>query len=167
MKNIVIVMAFVLPLSLHADQEMFGYLGVATHDLSEAMRTALGIEYGLIVEDVEEGSPAQSIGLMAGDIILTIDDQKITDGRTLKRTVKGKPNERVTIKFHRKGKNITKKLTLGQREKSKLRFEVDMPDIPDLKVILKAEEMRKNLDELREELKELRQELEKVKERIK
>ncbi len=167
MKTIVIVMAFVLPLSLHADQEMFGYLGVATHDLSEAMRTALDIEYGVIVEDVEEGSPAESIGLMAGDIILTIDDQKITNGKTLKRTVKGKPNERVTITFHRKGKKITKTPTLGQREKSKFRLEVDIPDIPDLNIILKAEEMRKTLDELREAIEELRHDLERVKEQIK
>jgi serine protease Do len=167
MKNMLLIMAIILPISLYAGEEMIGYLGIGTQDLTDAMRIALDVEHGLLVESVDDDSPAELAGLMNGDIITAIDDQKITDRKTLKKTVAGMPNEDVTVTIYRRGKKISKSLTLGQRDKSKLRFEVDIPDLPDLKVILGTKEMRENLAKLQEEIEELRQELEKIKERIK
>jgi C-terminal processing protease CtpA/Prc len=167
MKNMLIIMVFIVPLSLYGDQEMIGYMGVVTQELTEAMMIALDVDHGLLIESVDDGSPAELAGLMTGDIIISLDDQKITDRKILKRTVANKPNERVTVTVDRRGKKVTKSLTLGQREKSKLRFEVDIPDIPDLKVILGTKEMRENLARLEEEVEELRRELEKIKEQIK
>lgn len=167
MKNMIILMAVVIPLALHGDQEMVGYLGVSTQDLTDAMKIALEVEHGLLVDNVEDGSPSESAGLMVGDIIAAIDDQRITDHKTLKRAVAGRPNDRVTVTFYRRGKKMSKAITLGQREKSRFRFEVDIPDIPDLRVILGTKEIRENLAKLQEEIEKLRQELEKIKERMK
>lgn len=167
MKNMLIMLVFFVPLSLYGDQEMIGYMGVVTQELTEAMMIALDVDHGLLIESVDDGSPAESAGLMTGDVIISLDDQKITDRKALKRIVAKKPNERVTVTIDRRGKKVTRSVTLGQREKSKLRFEVDIPDIHDLKVILDSKEMRENLAKLEEKIEELRQELERIKEQIK
>ena len=167
MKRTIAIIALALPLFLSADEDMIGYLGVSAGRLSEAMKIALDIDHGVIVEKIHDESPAQEAGLEVGDIIMEIDKTSIGCYKDLKMTVAKRPNERVAILILRKGKQMSKKMTLGEREVSKQKLEIDIPEIPDLKVILDTEELREHIESLTEEIEELKQDIERIKKELK
>ena len=163
MKRTIAIIALALPLLLHAGEDMIGYLGVSTGRLSDAMKIALDIDHGVIVEKIHDESPAQEAGLKKGDIIMEIDKTKISCHKTLAKTVAKRPNERVAISVLRKGKQMSKMVTLGDREVSKLHLDLDLPEIPDFKVIIDTEELRELVDDLTAEIEHLKQEIEQIK----
>ena len=101
------------------------------------------------------------------DIIFEIEKTEIDDYKSLKRAVQDKPNERVLVGLYRKGKKMSKTITLAERERDKYTFEVDMPEIPDFKVILDTEELEASIESIKEELEQLKEELEKLKKNLK
>ena len=56
-----------------------GYLGVNIQDLDEDTAEALGLDdtFGILVRDVQEGTPAYDAGMRQGDVILTVDGEKL------------------------------------------------------------------------------------------
>ena len=64
-------------------------LGLAVRSLDQALAGALALSpgEGLIVDAVEEGSPAQQAGLEAGDVLLTIDGAALGLPRDLNRAL--------------------------------------------------------------------------------
>ena len=167
MKKTIMIMVMVLPFLLFSDTEMTGFLGVSTEGLSEAMKVALEIDHGILVDKVHADSPAEKAGILVGDIITEIDKEPISNYKTLKQTVSPKPGQRVAVTFYRKGKKISQTVVLGAREKSKLKFEFDIPDIPDLKVILGTQELQEHIDDLAQEIEKLKQEIEQIKKQLK
>ena len=166
MKTITAVTVLVLPLLLFGGQETIGYLGVSTRGLSEAMRIALDIDHGVLVERVHEDSPAEKAGLEVGDVITRIDDNQIKDYKTLKKAVAVKPNERVSMTIYRKGKKLSKPVSLGEREVSKIKLEMDIPEIPDFNINVNTEEIERAIEEIKAELEKVKEELEQLKERF-
>ncbi|MGB7055724.1 MAG: PDZ domain-containing protein [bacterium] len=166
MKRTIAIIALALPLLLSGDGETIGYLGVSTGGLSEAMKIALEIDYGVIVERIYDDSPAEKAGLEVGDVITEIDKEQISDYRDLKEVVAKRPDERVTVSVYRKGTKLSKMVTLGEREMSKLRLEVDIPEIPDLKVILGTKELQEHIDNLTQEIEQLKEEIEQIKKQL-
>jgi C-terminal processing protease CtpA/Prc len=166
MKSTLAIMSLALPLLLFGDADMVGYLGVSTGRLSDAMKIALQVDHGVIVEKIHDDSPAERAGLEVGDIIMEIDKVQITDYQDLKKVVARRPNERVTITVYRKGKILSKDITLDEREKSKLRLELDIPEIPDLKVILGTKELQEHIDNLTQEIEQLKAEIEQIKKQL-
>ncbi len=166
MKTMILLMTLFIPLSMHGDEDMVGYLGLSTQNLSEAMKVAFDVEYGLLVDRIYEGSPAEDGGINIGDIILKIDGNEIRNYKTLKKIVRENPSKRVTVSLFRKGKQISKTVTIGAKEKSRISLDIEIPDIPDLQVILGTKELQDNIAELRVELNELKRELEKIKEQL-
>ncbi len=160
-------MVIALPIFLFADEEPAGYLGVSTQRLSDAMKIALDVEHGVLVDKVHEGSPAAEAGVQIGDIIFEIDKATIKDYKSLKQLVQEKPNERVTINLYRQGKKMSKTLTLAERKRHKLEFEVDIPEISDFRIILDTEELRASIESIKDELEQLKGELEKLKKDLK
>jgi serine protease Do len=66
-------------------------LNLAVRDPSNDERTKLGLgDHGMIVDKVEAG-PAQDAGILAGDVILSINNTKITSNEQFKRIVDGLP----------------------------------------------------------------------------
>jgi serine protease Do len=67
----------------------YGWLGVAIDNVSE--RDAYGLNYprssGVLVRQVIAGSPADNWGILAGDIVLEIDDEKIRNHQHLSRVI--------------------------------------------------------------------------------
>ncbi len=97
-----------------------GFLGVETEELSDQLKTYFEVEYGVLIEEVIEESPAEKAGLKAGDVITEIDGRKIEDYRDLVRTVNYyDPGETVEVKYTRKGKSSSVKVQLGERKKMK------------------------------------------------
>jgi S1-C subfamily serine protease len=166
MKTIVALMMLFIPLSMHGDEDTIGYLGLSTQNLSEAMKIAFDVDYGLLVDRIYEGSPAEDGGINVGDIILEIDGNEIKDYKTLKKIVRENPSKRITVSLFRKGKQISKIVTLGAKEKSRINIDVKIPEIPDLRVILGTKELQEDIAELRIEFEELKRELEEIKEQL-
>ena len=57
-----------------------GYFGINTQEITKDLAKQLGISHdaGLIVTDVEEGSPADNVGIQPHDIILQVNKVKVT-----------------------------------------------------------------------------------------
>lgn len=167
MKAIYAVMIIALPILSFGSQETIGYLGVSTQRLSQAMSVALGIDHGTLVERVHDDSPAEKAGIAVGDIIVDIEGAKITDHRSLKQAVEEKPGATVKLTILRKGKTMSQTVVLGEREKSKLKLDVDIPDLPDLKAILGTKELREDIDALKGEIEQLKGEIEQLRKKLK
>ena len=173
MKKILII-AIAIPLLLFAKEETIGYLGVGIAELSEAMKMALDIEHGILVDKVYEESPAEKAEIKVGDIIFEIDAEKITNYETLKQAVAARPNEKVRIQIYRAKKKITKNVELGEKEEKKIKIsvpdiEVDIPDIEGLKkmIIIDKEKLNEELERLKEELEQLKLDLKELKDKYK
>jgi predicted metalloprotease with PDZ domain len=93
-----------------------GYLGVKVKEISGQLLEYFEVKNGVLIEEVIKDSPAGKAGLMAGDIIISINDRMIEDYQDLIRTVSYyNPEEKVELKFVRKGKNKEIKVVLGNK----------------------------------------------------
>ncbi|HPF23598.1 MAG: Do family serine endopeptidase [Hyphomonas sp.] len=95
-----------------------GWLGVSIQDLTEDMAEAQGMpdNDGAIIADVTVDSPAEKGGLQRGDIILSVNGQKVSDATTTTRLV-GRLIANTSNKFDimRGGKRQTISVTVGER----------------------------------------------------
>jgi S1-C subfamily serine protease len=95
-----------------------GYLGVRTQlvGLPESLRTALNLaqERGLLVIQVEVGSPAEQAGLLLGDTLLAINDQPLQDADELRRRLQA--GQTVPLRILRGGELRDLQTTLGVGE---------------------------------------------------
>ena len=142
MKRILAIVVILLPLFVFAGEkikteekvktvekvETVGYLGISGDKLSEAMKTALGLDYGVLIEKVYEDSPAEEADIKIGDVILKIDKEKVEDFDALNDIIEERPNKKVDIIIYRTKKQITKKVELAEREKKRLKIDIDIPD---------------------------------------
>lgn len=108
-----LIALFFIPSLLSASKR--GYLGVQIEELSEPMKIALGVEYGVLVTEVIEDSPAEEAGIEIGDIILKLDGKKIEDREDLIYLVKKRPEKEVKIVVLRKGERKEIKVKLGEK----------------------------------------------------
>ena len=98
-----------------------GWIGVAIQDVDETTAKALGLEHamGALVGDVMPGQPAAQAGLEEGDIIVSVDGQKIEDSSALLRAIAAKkPKSSVELGVWRNGKTMTMNVVLGERQSS-------------------------------------------------
>ncbi len=95
-----------------------GYLGLYGQDLTPDMAQLLGVEKttGVLVGDVEKGSPADAAGLRTQDIIQEIDGKKITSYDQFRNEIAAlKPGVKVRLGILRDGKPMELTATLGER----------------------------------------------------
>lgn len=99
------------------------YIGVRYRQVTKAIATAnsLPVEEGALLigssqaPAVQSGSPAQTAGLKAGDIITKIDDHKITDTNPLVRIIRGyNPGDKIKLTVIRENQTLLIDLTLSQ-----------------------------------------------------
>ena len=98
-----------------------GYLGVRTQpvEVSEAARRSLQREqeHGLLVLWLEEGGPAQTGGLLVGDILVAIGGQPVADPDDLFATLGGDMVGRsITLDILRGGRPETLQVMVGERK---------------------------------------------------
>ena len=72
------------------------------------------IDYGIVVVDVVAGSGAAKSDLKKGDVIIKIDDNKVTNSANLKYLLyKYNVGDKITLTYIRGGKNLTTEVTLA------------------------------------------------------
>jgi len=143
MKRIVALGALFLALALAASsvvsapQEERAYLGVYLSDLSEPVRTALGLgeDEGVMIDQVAEGGPAAKAGLKEGDVIVEFDGEPITGAGGLHRRLdRARPEQEVPVIALRKGQRQSLNVKLGSRPRSAWRM-LDGASLPDIEGI--------------------------------
>ena len=95
-----------------------GYLGVRTQAVSLpahlVQSLGIGQESGLLVVQVETGSPAEAGGLLLGDTLLHVNGQSVSDVDTLRNSLRvNQAGEQVALNVLRGGVLQTLNVTLG------------------------------------------------------
>ena len=94
-----------------------GSIGITYGDDPDVLR-AFGVNEGVIVKDILVGKPAAQAGVHVGDVITSIDGQKISNGAMLLDIIASSPVDRsVQVKILRSGKEQTIPVMIGDREK--------------------------------------------------
>jgi S1-C subfamily serine protease len=94
-----------------------GYLGVGAHpvELPEARASSLGRERGLLVASVAKGAPADSGGVLLGDVLLALDDVPLQSLEDLMAALADRPEKPVSLDILRAGERTTVAVELGTR----------------------------------------------------
>jgi S1-C subfamily serine protease len=90
------------------------YLGISADDMTDAERKALGVGGGIKVADVR--GPAKDAGLKAGDILIELDGEVVTEERIGDILSKHKPGDAVDAVLLRSKKRMTLKVVLAERK---------------------------------------------------
>ena len=94
-----------------------GWLGVVVQTVTAELADSFGLEHkkGALVADIEEGGPADKAGIKKGDIVLTFDGKEIKEMSDLPLIVaQTQVGEKVEVTILRNGKDLTKKVTIGE-----------------------------------------------------
>jgi serine protease Do len=96
-----------------------GYLGIYYRELTADDIKQLGlknIDAGMLITNVVKASPAEKSGLSAGDVIIKVDNQKITNSNDLAVIIGNKdPGTKVVFTILRDNKTTDKEVTLSAR----------------------------------------------------
>ncbi len=118
-----------------------GWLGVRIQNVDEATAEALGIgaPRGALIAGVDEKGPAKPAGLEVGDVIVRFDGVEVKQSRDLPRIVASTPvGKTVEVTIIRKGKEETKKVTLGRLEDNDRQASLNQPPADQPNVVRRA-----------------------------
>jgi len=161
-------------------------LGVAIQDLTEQLGDYFGVKKGegALVTEVVKGSPAEKAGLKAGDIIVDVDNQKITGSDDVRQAIseKKEKGDKVNLQVMRDKRLKDFSVTLTETEEYSFKVRPDMektkdiqlfldklqiPEAPMLKGYYSDEsKLKKDMSQLKKEMEELKKELEDLKEEL-
>ncbi|MBI4721523.1 MAG: PDZ domain-containing protein [Candidatus Stahlbacteria bacterium] len=77
----------------------------------------MGIDYGVLVTDIEEDSPAEEAGIITGDVILAIDSEKVASEDEIEEFIENKAGESVALTILRAGNELILNAKLGNEKK--------------------------------------------------
>lgn len=95
-----------------------GWLGVVIQDVDENLAQSFGLknDKGVLISNVQAGSPAEKSGLKDGDIVLSIDGLRVDDSSALRNKVAlVEPNSKMKMVIVRDGKEQTLSVKVGER----------------------------------------------------
>jgi serine protease Do len=99
-----------------------GWLGIGIQDVNPDLAGAMGLPTadGVLVSDVEPGSPADKGGIQRGDVILTVDGKKTNSSTQLRNLIaEAGANKKVELAILRGGKPQTLAVMLGELKSDK------------------------------------------------
>ncbi len=95
-----------------------GFLGISLGSIDESdPEWRAELAHGLLIVDVLDGTAADRAGLKEGDVVVAIDDEKVTDIQSFVDTIAAHaPGDRVTIRIFREGWQKELHVKLGKRD---------------------------------------------------
>lgn len=103
---------------ISGEEILRGYIGVRIQAVDDDIAEALGIEEdrGELIQSVQPGEAAESAGLRAGDVVVSVNNEDVTPDNTLSRIVANiSPGTRVPLTYIRNGERNRVTLTVGRR----------------------------------------------------
>lgn len=92
------------------------FLGVYPQDLDSALKEYNKIDYGVLVTDLARGGPGDKAGLKSGDVILSINGQKVEGESQFRQLLsEKKPGDTLKMQVLRNGRKRNVSVTLGDR----------------------------------------------------
>ena len=95
-----------------------GRLGIGIQDITEDLRKAFGLDNGqrgVLVTEVQEGSPAEDAGVESGDVIVSVDGAETrTTGQLRSQIAVRSVGEKVALGLIRDGRSRTLKVEVGE-----------------------------------------------------
>ncbi|MGH9769078.1 MAG: Do family serine endopeptidase, partial [Blastocatellia bacterium] len=94
-----------------------GHLGITIQPITSEMAANLGLKdvRGVIINSVEQGSPAERAGLKQGDVITVINGTQIDDSNSLRNIIaSAAPGTEMTMTILRDGREQQLRATLGE-----------------------------------------------------
>jgi len=99
-----------------------GWIGVQIQPVTNEIADSLGMRNarGALVAEPQSGSPAQKAGIKAGDVIVSVNGETVTDARNLARRISAMaPGTSVKLGIIRSGREDALTLTLGELPKER------------------------------------------------
>jgi serine protease Do len=93
------------------------YLGIYGQSVNSTLAKALELDdsQGIIVNSVQDDTPADKAGLKEGDVIKTMNGKKVNSYANFRTSVAtSNPGDKITLGIVRDGKNIELEVTLGE-----------------------------------------------------
>lgn len=97
-----------------------GWIGIEAQDITPELAESfkLKLTQGALIAGVLHGSPADKAGLRAGDILLEIEGNPVTDSNSMLNLIAVlKPNQKATLKIARNEKSINIPILIAKRPK--------------------------------------------------
>lgn len=101
---------------IHSGQLTVPGLGTRTTTVTAAGAGLAGGAAGARITELNQGGPAEGVGLKVGDVVTQIDDQKVDDAHPLPQVLVDhfKPAQKVTVGYSRSGSAGQVQLTLAE-----------------------------------------------------
>jgi serine protease Do len=91
-------------------------LGLSVVPLSDQLAAYFGVKEGVLVSDVDSGTPAATAGIQAGDVITAVNGRSMLSSADLQREVReAEAGATLELRLTRNRKETTVKVTLPQR----------------------------------------------------
>ena len=97
------------------------YIGIASQSVAryKAAGIDVGVDSGIVVAQVEPGSPAADVGLKEKDIIVSIEGKQIDSPEGLKKEMyKYKPGDKIKLGVIKESKKVDVELTLEEKKEN-------------------------------------------------
>jgi serine protease Do len=94
-----------------------GWLGIAIQDLTEDLRNSFSFSgEGVLIGDVNSGSPAEEAGLQSGDIVIELDGKVMNSANQFRNIIAStRPGSSLNLKLIRSGHNMEMQVRLGKK----------------------------------------------------
>jgi serine protease Do len=95
-----------------------GWLGLAIQDMNEDLARSFGVNKadGILIAEVTKGSPAEKAGVQQGDILLSLNGDKVTDVTGLRnRIAMTPPGSKVSLQVFREGRKKAIRVVIAEQ----------------------------------------------------